>query len=173
MEKIPNLKAPNTSRNKQTNSTLMLFIDLDTNSLNQTISKNPNLVNIIDNKGETLLSYAIRQKKVDKCQIILTSKTLDLSYQDKNGNSYLHLAILYKLEKIAQILIEKGININKQNKNGKTCLDLALINDLELIINILKAKNKDKKKEEDLKENKNNKLMHPLTKGRNTKANSK
>ena len=173
MEKIPNLKAPNTSRNKQTNSTLMLFIDLDTNSLNQTISKNPNLVNIIDNKGETLLSYAIRQKKVDKCQIILTSKTLDLSYQDKNGNSYLHLAILYKLEKIAQILIEKGININKQNKNGKTCLDLALINDLELIINILKAKNKDKKKEEDLKDHKNNKLMHPLTKGRNTKANSK
>ena len=173
MEKIQNIKAPNTSRNRQPNSTLMLFIDLATNSLNQTISKNPNLVNIIDNKGETLLSYAIRQKKVDKCKIILTSKTLDLSYQDKNGNSYLHLAILYKLEKVAQILIEKGININKQNKNGKTCLDLALINDLESIINILKTKNKDKKKVEDLKINKNSKLIEPLTKGRNTKANSR
>ena len=173
MEIISNIKAPNTSRNKQTNSSLMLYIDLETNSLNKTISKNPNLVNSIDNKGETILSYAIRKKKVDKCQLILTSKILDLSYQDKNGNSYLHLAILYKLEKVAQILIEKGIDINKQNKNGKTCLDLALINDLESIINILKSKKKDKKKEEDLKIHKNYKLMEPSSKGRNTKANSK
>ena len=173
MEIISNIKAPNTSRNKQTNSSLMLYIDLETNSLNKTISKNPNLVNSIDNKGETILSYAIRKKKLDKCQLILTSKILDLSYQDKNGNSYLHLAILYKLEKVAQILIEKGIDINKQNKNGKTCLDLALINDLESIINILKSKKKDKKKEEDLKIHKNYKLMDPSSKGRNTKANSK
>ena len=173
MEKIQNIKAPNTSRNRQPKSSLMLFIDLATKSLSQTISKNPNLINLIDNKGETLLSYAMRQKKVDKCQVILTSKTLDLSYQDKNGNSYLHLAILYKLEKVAQILIEKGININKRNKNGRTCLDLALINDLESIINIFKTKNKDKKKVEDLKVNKNSKFIGSLTKGRNTNANSK
>ena len=151
MEIIPKIKALNTSRNKQANTSLTINIELPTSSFNQTITKNPNLVNKIDSKGETLLSYAIRKKKVDKCQIILTSKILDLSYQDKNGNSYLHLAILYKLEKVAQILIEKGINFNKQNKNGKTCLDLALINDLESIINILKRKNKEKKKKEDLK----------------------
>ena len=173
MEIIPKIKALNTSRNKQANTSLTINIELPTSSFNQTITKNPNLVNKIDSKGETLLSYAIRKKKVDKCQIILTSKILDLSYQDKNGNSYLHLAILYKLEKVAQILIEKGINFNKQNKNGKTCLDLALINDLESIINILKSKNKEKKKKEDLKIYKISDLIEPSSRGRNTKANSK
>ena len=181
MEITSNLKlVPKTSRNKQTNSSLMIYLDLPFDSLRKMITRNPNLVNSIDNKGETLLSYAIKRKKDDICQIILTSKILDLSYQDKNGNSYLHLAVLYKLEKISQILIEKGININKQNKNGKTCLDLAYINNFESLIFILKnnklnktAKNKEKNLTEDLKNSKKNELLEPSSKGRNTKTNSK
>ena len=168
MKPIQKIKRFNTLRNNQSNTSLMMNIESSINSFNQIISKNPNLINSIDNKGETLLSYAIKKKKVDKCQIILDSKKLDLSYQDKKGNSYLHLAIQYKLEKIAQILIEKGININKKNKEGKTCLDLAFINDLELIINILK--NKNKKQEDDINISE---LKEPISKGRTTKANSK
>ena len=181
MENASNIKSiPKTSRNKQTKTLLMTHLDLPFDALSKMISKNPHLVNSIDNKGETLLSYAIKKKNDDVCQLILTSKTLDLSYQDKNGNSYLHLAVLYKLEKISQILIEKGININKQNKNGKTCLDLAYLNNFESLIFILKnnkvnktAKNKEKNLTEDLKNSKKNELMEPKSKGRNTKANSK
>ena len=181
MENASNIKSiPKTSRNKQTKTLLMTHLDLPFDALSKMISKNPNLVNSIDNKGETLLSYAIKRKNDDVCQLILTSKTLDLSYQDKNGNTYLHLAVLYKLEKISQILIEKGININKQNKNGKTCLDLAYLNNFESLIFIHKnnkvnktAKNKEKNLTEDLKNSKKNELMKPKSKGRNTKANSK
>ena len=181
MENASNIKSiPKTSRNKQTKTLLMTHLDLPFDALSKMISKNPHLVNSIDNKGETLLSYAIKRKNDDVCQLILTSKTLDLSYQDKNGNTYLHLAVLYKLEKISQILIEKGININKQNKNGKTCLDLAYLNNFESLIFILKnnkvnktAKNKEKNLTEDLKNSKKNELMEPKSKGRNTKANSK
>ena len=181
MENASNIKSiPKTSRNKQTKTLLMTHLDLPFDALSKMISKNPYLVNSIDNKGETLLSYAIKRKNDDVCQLILTSKTLDLSYQDKNGNTYLHLAVLYKLEKISQILIEKGININKQNKNGKTCLDLAYLNNFESLIFILKnnkvnktAKNKEKNLTEDLKNSKKNELMEPKSKGRNTKANSK
>ena len=181
MENASNIKSiPKTSRNKQTKTLLMTHLDLPFDALSKMISKNPHLVNSIDNKGETLLSYAIKKKNDDVCQLILTSKTLDLSYQDKNGNTYLHLAVLYKLEKISQILIEKGININKQNKNGKTCLDLAYLNNFESLIFILKnnkvnktAKNKEKNLTEDLKNSKKNELMEPKSKGRNTKANSK
>ena len=181
MENASNIKSiPKTSRNKQTKTLLMTHLDLPFDALSKMISKNPYLVNSIDNKGETLLSYAIKRKNDDVCQLILTSKTLDLSYQDKNGNTYLHLAVLFKLEKISQILIEKGININKQNKNGKTCLDLAYLNNFESLIFILKnnkvnktAKNKEKNLTEDLKNSKKNELMEPKSKGRNTKANSK
>ena len=132
--------------NKSLNSSLIINEDMSIGSLNKMISKNQNIVNKIDSKGETLLSYAIQKKNIDACQFILNSKILDLAYQDKKGNSYLHLEIINKLEKVAKILIEKGINIKKKNNNGKTCLDLANSLNLTSIIDILKNK-----KEEALK----------------------
>ena len=181
MEKALNLKEPpKTTRNKEEISQLMIYINLPIGSLSLIISNNPKIVNIIDNKKETILSYAMRDKKEDICLLILTSKVLDLSYQDKNGNSYLHLAVLNKLEKITQMLIEKGININRQNKNGNTALHLAYIKNLETMILILKnnkadrtIRNKDKKLAEDLKNNKKKELAEPASLGRTTKANSK
>ena len=137
--------------------------DLSVKSLSQILLKNPNLVNIIDNKGETLLTYSIKKKKIDTCQLILASNNLDLSYQDKNGNSYLHLAVINQFEDIVKELIEKGININIKNNNGNTALQLAYLNNNIAIINNLKnnhintkIKNNDNKFAEDLKENKQN-----------------
>ena len=162
MENTNNNKALKKSvkKNSQVKSTLMQNVDLPVNSFSQMISKKPNIVNSIDEQGETLLSYAIKQKKNDICQIILKSRILDLNYQDKNGNSYLHLALLYKLEKIAITLIKNGININKINNDGNTCLNLAYFNKLDSIIPILKnnkpnleTKNKEQKFEQDLKSN--------------------
>jgi len=181
IEIISNTKiAPKTSRNKQINSPLMINLDLPVSSFTQIISKNPNIVNSIDNQGETLLSYAIKQKKNDICQIILTSKILDLNYQDKNGNSYLHLAVLYKLEKLAQALIMKGININKQNKNGNTSLHLAFLNNNDSMISILKnnkadfnMRNKDNQIPEELRNTKKSENIQITSRGRTTKDNSK
>ena len=88
MKPTSKIKQPNTLRKKQSNTSLMMNIESPINSFNQIILKNPNIINSIDNKDETLLSYAIKRKKVNKCQIILESKKLDLSYQNKYGNSY-------------------------------------------------------------------------------------
>lgn len=88
MKPTSKIKQPNTLRKKQSNTSLMMNIESPINSFNQIILKNPNIINSIDNKDEKLLSYAIKRKKVNKCQIILESKKLDLSYQNKYGNSY-------------------------------------------------------------------------------------
>ena len=178
MESISDIKtAPKTARNSQTKSSLTVYIDLPVNSFSQLISKNQNIVNSIDKQGETLLSYAIKQKKNDICQIILQSKILDLNYQDRNGNTYLHLAVLYKLEKLSQTLIQKGININKQNKNGNTVLHLAFLNNFYSIIPLLKnnkadntIRNKNNKIPEELKRSKISEQIYSTSKGKTTKS---
>ena len=161
--KLNNNLEQKSSRNEKEKSLLMIYISLPLDSFNQIILKNPNLVNTIDNYGDTLLSYAIKEKKIDICQNILTSKLLDLNYQDKKGNTYLHLAVLYELEKVILLLIEKGIDINKKNKNGNTALNLANLNHLDKIIHLLQnnksdliIKKKDKKDEHCLNIDKKN-----------------
>ena len=159
MKNNKNSNEPYNSLNKnQSKSLLIINNDLPVHSLYQILSKNPKLVNIIDNNGETLLSYSIKNKKEDICQLILSSKILDLSYQDKMGNSYLHLAVMNKLEGVVKSLIEKGIYINMQNNDGNTPLHFAYIYNTIPIIHILKnnhidaqIKNNDNKTAENLK----------------------
>ena len=153
----------NILNNNQPKSLIVISSDLPVKSLYQILLKNPKLVNSIDEKGETLLTYSIKRKKVDVCQLILTSSILDLSYQDKNGNSYLHLAVIKQLEGVVKALIEKGIYINMQNNDGNTPLHFAYLYNYDSIIHILinnhidiNIKNKDNKTAEDLKFNKEN-----------------
>ena len=111
--------------------------ELELQSLYQLLIKNPYLVNAIDDKKETILSYSLKNNNIEISNLILTSPIIDLDYQDKDGNTYLHLAVITQQEEIIKLLIEKGIYINKQNKDGNTALHLAyMIND-NSIINIL------------------------------------
>ena len=99
--------------------------DYKTDSLYKILSKNPSLINKKDNKNETLLSYSIKRNNIDNFNLILTSPNLDLNYQNKEGNSYLHIAILFEREEMIKTLIEKGININMKNNEGNTPLHIA------------------------------------------------
>ena len=110
---------------------------LDAQSLYKILIKNPSLVNSTDDQKESILSLAIKNHNISVANLILTSPILDLNYQDKDGNSYLHLAILYKQEDIVKSLIEKGIFLNKKNNKGNTALHIAYINYDKHIINIL------------------------------------
>ena len=121
----------------ENNSIIKTSSMLDTQSLYKILIKNPYLVNTIDDKKETLLSYSIKNNNINISKLILTSPILDLDFLDKDGNSYLHLAVLYKQEEIIKLLIEKGISINKQNKEGNTALHLAYVKYDKKIINIL------------------------------------
>ena len=116
------------------NSLIKESSELDVQSLYQILIKNPYLVNAIDDKKETILSYSLKNNNIEISNLILTSPIIDLDYQDREGNTYLHLAVNSKNEEIIKILIEKGIFINKQNKCGNTALHLAYnINDNSII----------------------------------------
>ena len=145
---------------KEINSIIKKSSTLDAQSLYKILIKNPNLVNSIDDKKESILSLSIKNNNISVSNLILTSPILDLNYQDKDGNSYLHLAILYKQEDIVKSLIEKGIFLNKKNNKGNTALHLAYINYDKNIINILEENgidtnivNNNNKLAEDLKIN--------------------
>ena len=117
------------------------FLIISTNykieTLFSILNKNPSLVNKKDQKGETFLSYAIKRKEIEKAELIINSPLLDFSFQDKNGNSYLHLSVINNLENISKILIEKGININLQNNEGNTALHFAYSIGDEKLINLI------------------------------------
>ena len=109
----------------QSKSFLLISSDYKLETLYRILTKNPSLVNTKDQKNETFLSYAIKRKNSEICELILTSPILDVSYLDKKGNSYLHLSVIYQLENIIRLLIKKGININLQNNEGNTALHYA------------------------------------------------
>ena len=140
------------------NSLIKESSGLHVQALYQILIKNPYLVNAIDNKKETILSYSLKNGKIEVSNLILTSPILDLDYQDKDGNTYLHLAVNAQQEEIIKSLIEKGIFINKQNKEGNTALHLAYILNDNSIINLLLENgidknivNKDNKLAEEMK----------------------
>ena len=125
------------------NRAFNISIDYNVQSLYQILIKNPKLINEKDNKGETLLSYAIERDRNDIFDLILTSPILDLNYQNKEGNSYLHIAIQFEREKMIKSLIEKGINLNIQNNDGNTPLHIAHFIGNKKIINLLNDNNID------------------------------
>ena len=118
-------------------SYLIISTNYQLETLYHILIKNPLLVNTKDNKGETFLSYALKRKNIDIAELILTSPKLDYNFQDKNGNSYLHLAVINRLINIAKSLIEKGININLQNNEGNTAMHFAFSTGEGELINLL------------------------------------
>lgn len=121
----------------QTTNSMLISSDLSVQSLYQILTKNPQLINKTDKNGETFLSYALKRKNIDVCEFLLTSPVLDLTFQDDDGNSYLHLAADIKSDTISLILIKKGIDINGKNFTGNTPLHIAFMNDDTKLKNIL------------------------------------
>ncbi len=62
------------------------------------LKSNQKIINNKDENNETFLSYAIKRKNIPIIDLLLTSPLLDYSYQNLQGNSYLHLSVIYELE---------------------------------------------------------------------------
>ena len=99
--------------------------NLTSDFLIKLLSKNPFLVNSLDENQETFLSYAIKRHNKKIINLILSSPLLNLNYVDKNENTYLHLAVIFQNIEAIRLLIKKGISINSANKDGNTALHLA------------------------------------------------
>jgi ankyrin repeat protein len=132
----------NMNKNLIQNNFIINF-DYSIQNLYEILIKNPFLVNQKDKKGETLLSYAIERDKNEIFDLILTSPVLDLNYQNKEGNSYLHLAVQFEREEMVSKLIKKGIFLNFQNNDGNTALHFAHLIGNTNIIKILIENNID------------------------------
>ena len=120
-----------------TSNSLLISSDLSVQSLYQILTKNQALINKTDKKGETFMSYALKRKKDEVSEFLLTSPVLDLTFQDDQGNSYLHLSALTQNDVVALGLIKKGIEINMKNFKGNTALHYAFMKDDTKMKNIL------------------------------------
>ena len=120
---------------------ILISKDYEFEELYNLLIKNPQLINVKDQKNETFLSYALKRKNLEISELILTFSLLDLSYQDTKGNSYLHLAVINQYENVIKLLIKKGININLQNNEGNTALHYAYNNgDIKYIAILIENK---------------------------------
>ena len=148
----------NSHYTNKTQSDIFNISQLSVQRLHEALLNNPSLINTTDNNGETLLSYALKKNNYKTDDLLLNSPFLYLNYQDRDGNSYLHLSVKNQSEKIIKNLIEKGINLNLQNKLGNTALHIAYEIGNNNIIKLLIEhginriiKNKENKKAEELK----------------------
>ena len=148
----------NSHYTNKTQSEIYNISQLSVQQMHQALLNNPSLINTTDNNGETLLSYALKKNNYKIYDLLLNSPFLYLNFQDRDGNSYLHLSVKNQSEKIIKNLIEKGINLNLQNKLGDTALHIAYeIGNNNIIKYLIEhginriIKNKENKKAEEIK----------------------
>ena len=123
--KIKKIPTNSISKSNSNSKKKIKVLNLSSYHVYQLMIKDPLAVNTLLQNGETFLSTSLKNKDKLTAELLLTSPLLDLSFKDKNGNSYLHLAIKQKIENIIRILVEKKIDLNIINNNGMTPLDFA------------------------------------------------
>ena len=136
---------------KKSNSSSIICSNISASILYNLLKENISIINVKDSKNQTFLSYAIQRNNNEIINLIIASPSLDLSYKDIEGNTYIHLSVIYNNISLIESLIKKGININRKNNDGNTCLHLAYLYNRNKIINLLI----DNKADKNIKNNKN------------------
>lgn len=94
------------------------------------IEANPDLVNLTDEDGRTLLHFAVLQHNKDMVTLLLENKA-KVDAKTKEGWTPLHVAIVFgfgSATEIAEILLAHNADVNAKNKdqNDDTPLHLAV-----------------------------------------------
>lgn len=143
MSFVNTINTSKTFNNK--NSFISINSNLSVDFLSKILSKNPFLLNKVDEKGETFLSYAFKRNNIEIINLLISSPLLNINYVDKNNNTYLHLAVIQQNIEAVKTLIKIGISINDKNNEGNTPLHLAYYFNFTEIIKLLLAHNADTK----------------------------
>lgn len=101
---------------------------------------NPNAKN---EKGETALVYAIREKDPKIAELLI--EKADINLQDDNGNSPLHTAIMQDKDEITELLLKKNADVNvtgtyKTIKNQTPLYQAIIKGKFDLAEKLLKKK---------------------------------
>jgi len=96
-------------------------------------------VDATDRDGETLLSYAVKNKHEAVVKLLL-KKGANMDAADENGYTLLTYAIRDGHEVVVKLLLEKGANVNAVNRNGRTPLSYAAEDGHEVIVKLLLEK---------------------------------
>lgn len=76
----------------------------------------------------------IRKNNIDAINDVINNPTFDINLQDENGDSALHLAILYRNFQVIKLFVSKKANINIRDIDGKTPLMSHLERNADMLI---------------------------------------
>ncbi|WP_338406858.1 ankyrin repeat domain-containing protein [Wolbachia endosymbiont (group A) of Longitarsus flavicornis] len=63
---------------------------------------------------------------IKKIKELIENEGVSINYQDGDGDTFLHAAIVENIPDVASLLLDNGINVNIRNNKGETPLQLAI-----------------------------------------------
>ena len=113
--------------------------------VNKILSKKSFPINTVNEDGDDILSYLLKNNYYDLVLNHMTNKNWNVNHQNKDGETFAHILVAKKyvdvLEITKQLHKNKRFIPNIRNKNGETILDISLYkNNLSTTLKILKDK---------------------------------
>jgi len=91
------------------------------------IGAKDDIVNMVCDKGDTALSWAIEADRVDICSLLLSAGA-NLELRNCNGNTSLMCAVKYKNPTICKVLLEAGASPDARTNMGHFPINVAVDN---------------------------------------------
>lgn len=122
----------------KTTAEFFAYLVSNTGELYIMLRREPMIVKVQDEKGQTLLHHAVRAYcDVPSVRLLVESKEADFSIPDAEGNTVVHKAlcdsrikgVFYKTSRIIiEAALKKGFNFSLLNKKGFSLLHIAVAN---------------------------------------------
>jgi ankyrin repeat protein len=100
------------------------------------VKDSPDLINVVDNVGETPLLKAATAGHLSVVKYLL-SNGVGLNVRDRNGRTALHKASLFGHKSIVEFLLSQGADVNDRDNDGYTPLILAVNNGSKSVVQVL------------------------------------
>jgi hypothetical protein len=97
-------------------------------------------IDAMDQKGITMLGYAIGANRMPIAKLLLESKA-DPKAVDNQGNTGIHYAAAYGRKEMFELMIEHKVPVDSMNYMGKTPMMIAKQNKMQVIRDLLQAQN--------------------------------
>lgn len=111
----------------------------DTARITAFLKESPELANLRDENGATMLHWAVDGNQKAVVEMLLAAGA-QVDARKRNGVTPLHVAVALNRSDLAQLLLNKGANVNAKDKLGRTPLLLAKRKSLSAMITLLESR---------------------------------